>query len=166
MQLLFDFFPIIVFFVAFKVYDMYVATAAIIVAMAVQISVQWIRKRTVNRMLLVSGLLVALFGGATLVLRNPIFIQWKPTIFNWVLALVGKNLTDEEISSFVTDTPLSGFRVARELTATPRSAAAALHGGQRQRHRDHASGVTRLGRALFGRVALHRDGQADAECVR
>ena len=65
---------------------MYAATAAIIVAMAVQIGVQWFRHRQVNKMLLVSGLLVALFGGATLVLRNPIFIQWKPTIVNWLFA--------------------------------------------------------------------------------
>lgn len=87
MQLLFDFLPIIIFFVAFKVYDMYVATAALIVAMAIQIGWQWARKRTVNKMLLVSGILVALFGGATLALRNPIFIQWKPTIVNGLFAL-------------------------------------------------------------------------------
>lgn len=86
MQLLVDFLPIIIFFVAFKLYGMYVATVAIIVAMAIQIAVQWVRERTVNKMLLVSGVLVALFGGATLALRDPIFIQWKPTIVNWLFA--------------------------------------------------------------------------------
>lgn len=86
MQLLIDFFPIIVFFVVFKLYGMYAATAAIIVAMAVQISVQWFRERKVNKMLLASGALVAVFGGATLVLKNPLFIQWKPTILNWLFA--------------------------------------------------------------------------------
>lgn len=86
MQLLVDFFPIIVFFVAFKLYGMYVATVAIIVAMAIQIVVQWFKNRTVNKMLLVSGSLVAIFGGATLALRDPIFIQWKPTIVNWLFA--------------------------------------------------------------------------------
>jgi intracellular septation protein len=87
MQLLIDFFPIVVFFVAFKVYDMYVATAAIIGAMAIQIAIQWVRTRTVSNMLLISGVLVALFGGATLALRDPIFIQWKPTIVNWLFAI-------------------------------------------------------------------------------
>jgi intracellular septation protein len=87
MQLLFDFFPIIIFFVVFKLYGMYAATAAIMVAMAVQISIQWIRTRTISKMLLVSGLLVGLFGGMTLVLRNPIFIQWKPTIVYALFAL-------------------------------------------------------------------------------
>jgi intracellular septation protein len=87
MQLLVDFLPIIVFFVAFKLYGMYVATAAIIVAMAIQIAVQWIRERTVNKMLLISGVLVAILGGITLILRNPIFLQWKPTIVNWLFAV-------------------------------------------------------------------------------
>ena len=86
MQLLVDFLPIIIFFVVFKLYGMYAATAAIIVAMAAQIAVQWFRERKVSKMLLVSGVLVAIFGSATLVLRNPIFIQWKPTIVNWLFA--------------------------------------------------------------------------------
>lgn len=80
MQLLVDFFPIIVFFVAFKLYGIYAATGAVIVAMALQIALQWLRERTVNKMLLTSGALVLVFGTATLLLRDPIFIQWKPTI--------------------------------------------------------------------------------------
>jgi intracellular septation protein len=86
MQLLIDFFPIIVFFVVYRIYGMYAATAAIIVAMAVQIAYQWFRHRKVNTMLLVSGALVAVLGGITLALRNPVFIQWKPTIVNWLFA--------------------------------------------------------------------------------
>lgn len=86
MQLLIDFFPIVVFFVAYKVYGMYVATAAIIVAMAVQIAYQWVRHRKVNNMLLVSGALVAVLGGITLALRDPVFLQWKPTVVNWLFA--------------------------------------------------------------------------------
>jgi intracellular septation protein len=86
MQLLIDFFPIVVFFVAYKLYGMYVATAAIIVAMAAQIAYQWIRHRKVNKMLLVSGALVALLGGITLALHDPVFLQWKPTVVNWLFA--------------------------------------------------------------------------------
>jgi len=86
MQLLIDFFPIIVFFVVYRMYGMYAATAAIIVAMTVQIAYQWLRHRTVNKMLLVSALLVGLLGGITLALRDPVFIQWKPTIVNWLFA--------------------------------------------------------------------------------
>ena len=87
MQLLFDFFPLLVFFVAFIAYDIYYATAAIIAAMALQIAYQWIRHRKVSKMLLVSGALVAVFGGFTLALRNPLFIQWKVTVANWLFAV-------------------------------------------------------------------------------
>ena len=86
MQLLIDFFPIIVFFAAYKYAGMYAATAAIIVAMAIQIAIQWFRQGTVSKMLLTSAALVAVFGGITLTLRNPIFIQWKPTIVNVLFA--------------------------------------------------------------------------------
>ena len=86
MQLLFDFLPLIAFFVAFVLYDLYVATATIIVVIALQIAYQWIRHRKVNNMLLISGALVAVFGGITLALRDPLFIQWKVTVVNWLFA--------------------------------------------------------------------------------
>jgi len=86
MQLLIDFFPIIVFFAVYKISGMYAATGAIIVAMAAQIGYQWLRHRKVSMMLLVSGLLVALLGGITLAFRDPLFIQWKPTVVNWLFA--------------------------------------------------------------------------------
>ncbi len=86
MQLLIDFFPVILFFVAYKLAGMYVATAALIASMAIQLAVQWLRRRKVSRMLLVSTAVVAVFGGITLALRNPIFIEWKPTVVYWLFA--------------------------------------------------------------------------------
>jgi intracellular septation protein len=86
MQLLFDFLPLIAFFGAYVIYDLYVATAVIMVVMAAQIAYQWLRHRKVNKMLLISGALVAVFGGITLALRNPLFIQWKVTVVNWLFA--------------------------------------------------------------------------------
>lgn len=86
MQLLFDFLPLIAFFGAYIAYDLYVATATIIVVMALQIAYQWFRHGKVNKMLLISGALVAVFGGITLALRNPLFIQWKVTVVNWLFA--------------------------------------------------------------------------------
>jgi intracellular septation protein len=112
MQLLFDFFPIIVFFVAFKLYGMYAATAAIMVAMALQIGIQWVRTRTVSKMMLISAVLVGLFGGMTLILRNPIFIQWKPTIVNGLFAaaffgsqFIGKQTITERIMGHAISLP-------------------------------------------------------------
>ncbi len=86
MQILIDFLPIIVFFVTYQIAGVYAATGALMVAMAIQIAIQWFRQRTVNKMLLISGVLVGFFGGITLILRDPIFIQWKPTIVNWLFA--------------------------------------------------------------------------------
>ena len=86
MKIILDFLPIIVFFVAYHYAGVYAATGAIMVAMAVQICFQWLRDRTVNKMLLTSGILVGVFGGITLLLRDPIFIQWKPTVVNWMFA--------------------------------------------------------------------------------
>ena len=86
MQLLFDFLPLIAFFAAYVIYDLYVATATIMVVIALQIAYQWFRHRKVNKMLLISGVLVAVFGGITLILRDPVFIQWKVTVVNWLFA--------------------------------------------------------------------------------
>lgn len=102
MQLLIDFFPIVVFFVVYKLADLYWATGAIIVAMGLQMGIQWLREGKVSKMLLVSTVLVLVLGGITLLFRNPLFIQWKPTVVNWLFAaaflgseFIGKkNLTE------------------------------------------------------------------------
>jgi intracellular septation protein len=87
MQLLIEFFPLIAFFVAFVLYDLFVATAALIAALALQIAYQWFRHRKVNKMLLISGVIAGVLGGLTLVRRDLQFIQWKLTIVNWLFAV-------------------------------------------------------------------------------
>jgi intracellular septation protein len=86
MQLLSDFLPILIFAAAYWARDIYVATAALMIAMAAQVTYQWIRHRKVNKMLLASSLLVAVFGTMTLILRNPLFIKWKVTVVYWLFA--------------------------------------------------------------------------------
>ncbi len=86
MQLLFDFLPVIAFFVAYKLADIYVATIVIIVATVLQVSIHWLRTRRVNPMHLVSAGLVFVFGGLTLLIRDTAFIMWKPTAVNWLFA--------------------------------------------------------------------------------
>jgi intracellular septation protein len=86
MQLLFDFLPVIAFFVAYKLADIYVATLVIIVATVVQVSIYWLRTRRINPMHLVSAGLVLVFGSLTLAVHDPVFIMWKPTIVNWLFA--------------------------------------------------------------------------------
>jgi len=86
MQLLFDFIPLIAFFVAYRLFDLYVATATLMVAMVLVVAYQWLRHRKVSNILVGSTILVLVFGGVTLALRNPVFIQWKVTVVNWTVA--------------------------------------------------------------------------------
>lgn len=88
MKFLFDLFPIILFFVAFKVWGIFTATAVAIVATLVQIAWVAFRHRKVDPMLWVSLGVVTVFGGATLVLHNDTFIKWKPTVLYWCFAAV------------------------------------------------------------------------------
>ncbi|MDX9994927.1 MAG: septation protein A [Rhodocyclaceae bacterium] len=88
MKFLFDLFPVILFFAAYKFADIYVATGVAIVATIAQIA--WVRFRhgKVEKMLWVSFGLIVVFGGMTLLLRDPTFIKWKPTVLYWLFALV------------------------------------------------------------------------------
>jgi intracellular septation protein len=86
MKFLFDIFPVILFFAAFKLYDIYVATAVAMVATTVQIGWVWMRHRKVDNMLWVSLAVILVFGGATLLLQDETFIKWKPTVLYWLFA--------------------------------------------------------------------------------
>ncbi len=100
MKFLFDIFPVILFFAAFKFYGIYAATAVAIAATFVQIGWVWLRHRKVETMQWVSLGVIVVFGGATLLLQNETFIKWKPTVLYWLFAsalagsslLFGKNL--------------------------------------------------------------------------
>lgn len=87
MRLLFDFLPIVIFFIAYKFFGIYVATAAAIIISLLQVIGDWIKHRTVSSIQLISLVLILLFGGGTLLLHNELFIKWKPTALYWLLAL-------------------------------------------------------------------------------
>ena len=94
MKFLFDLFPVILFFIAFKVADIYVATAVAVAATLAQVAYLILRKRRVEPMLWVSLVIIVVFGGATLILHDENFIKWKPTILYWAFALaLGVSLT-------------------------------------------------------------------------
>ena len=88
MKFLTDFFPIALFFIAYKIWGIYVATAVAIATSAFQVSYEWIRYRKIDKMQWATLGLIAVLGGATLVFHNEIFIKWKPTIINWLLGAV------------------------------------------------------------------------------
>jgi intracellular septation protein len=87
MKFLFDLFPVILFFVAFKFTDIYIATAVAIVATFLQIGWVWMRRRKVDGMLWVSLVVITVFGGMTLFLHDETFIKWKPTVLYWLFGL-------------------------------------------------------------------------------
>ena len=100
MKFLFDLFPVILFFIAFKFAGIYVATSVAIAATVVQIAWSKWRHGKIDTMLWVSFVIIAVFGGATLWLHDATFIKLKPTVLYWCFALVllgapllfGKNL--------------------------------------------------------------------------
>ena len=86
MKLLFDLFPVILFFAAFKFAGIYVATAVAIAATIVQIAWTKYRHGKVDTMLWVSFAIIGIFGGATLLLHDETFIKWKPTVLYWLFS--------------------------------------------------------------------------------
>jgi len=112
MKFLFDIFPVLLFFLVYQAYGhlppdavatlgallpgsgeangdagaIYLATASAILASFVQVGLYWLQHHRFHKMHLMSLILITLFGGATLVLHDPTFIKWKPTILEWVFA--------------------------------------------------------------------------------
>lgn len=110
-KILFDLFPIILFFIAYQVGErnpesatawlaalgipldggakpgVFLATAVAIVATFLQIGWVWLKHRKVDTMLWISLALIVVFGGATLLLHDETFIKWKPTVLYWLFAL-------------------------------------------------------------------------------
>ena len=121
MKQLAEFLPIVLFFIAYQLngetislagweytFDgIFSATAILMVATVAQVGITYAITREFEKRLIWLLLAVMIFGGATLVFRNQMFIQWKPTIFNWVLALVfgasqyigDKNLMERTLGS-------------------------------------------------------------------
>jgi intracellular septation protein len=85
MKFLYDLFPLLLFFAAFKFYDIYVATAVAIAASVVQVAGYWLKHRRFETMHLVTLGVIVFFGGLTLLLHDDTFIKWKPSLVYWIL---------------------------------------------------------------------------------
>ncbi|MDP2502930.1 septation protein A [Vibrio splendidus] len=94
MKQILDFIPLIIFFALYKMYDIYTATGALIVASAVQIVLTYVIYKKVEKMQIITFLMVAVFGGMTIFLHDDNFIKWKVTI---VYALFAIGLTVSHI---------------------------------------------------------------------
>ena len=104
MKLLLDFFPIVLFFAAYKLWGIYVATGVAIVATIAQIA--WLRFSTgkVEPLQWVSLGIIVVFGGATILAHDETFIKWKPTVLYWLMGgalLVGLLLRKNLLKSLM-----------------------------------------------------------------
>jgi intracellular septation protein len=86
MKLLFDFLPIGLFYIAYKLYGIYVATGVAIAASILQVAYSRIKNKQFDMVQVIFLFTIALLGGATIMLHNEIFIKLKPTIVYWILA--------------------------------------------------------------------------------
>lgn len=86
MQLFTALAPLVAFFVTYQIRGLYAATAVLMAAMLLLLGVDWLRERRIPPLHALSALLVLVFGAATLLLRNPLFIQWKPTVLLWAVS--------------------------------------------------------------------------------
>lgn len=86
MKFLFDYFPIICFFIAYKFSNIYTATAVTIGASLVQLTVYWVIHRRFETLHGLTFLFILLLGGSTLLFHKDIFIKWKPSVIYWIFA--------------------------------------------------------------------------------
>jgi intracellular septation protein len=86
MQALTAFAPLVAFFVTYSLRGLYAATAVLMVAMLALLAFDWLRQRRIPPLHALSAALVLVLGGATLLLHNRLFIQWKPTVLFWLVS--------------------------------------------------------------------------------
>ncbi|WP_075181910.1 septation protein A [Pantoea sp. 1.19] len=113
MKQLLDFLPLVVFFVFYKLYDIYVASGALVVATGLALVISWFLFRKLEKMTLFTFALVAVFGTLTLVFHNDEFIKWKVTI---IYALFAIALL---VSQFLMGKPLIQTMLGKELQLPP-----------------------------------------------
>jgi intracellular septation protein len=88
MKFLFDLFPLLLFFAAYKIWDIYVATGVAMAATFAQIGWLLAARRTVPPVLWTTLVIIVIFGSATILLEDKRFIMWKPTVLYWLFAAV------------------------------------------------------------------------------
>lgn len=86
MKQFFEFIPLIIFFVAYKFYDIYVGTAALMLATGIMLAFNWFKYKKLEKMHLITFVMVIAFGALTLILRDDAFIKWKVTVIYCLFA--------------------------------------------------------------------------------
>lgn len=88
MKLVFDLFPLILFFIAYHIFNIIVATGVAMVAVVAQVAWLRIRGHKIEVMHIINLVVILVFGGATIYTANDVFIRWKPTILYWIFSTI------------------------------------------------------------------------------
>ena len=102
MRQILEFLPLVLFFTAYQMdgdilavgkwshrFDgIFSATAVLMISSVASWMLSSVWEKKNDRRLMWMAVAIMIFGAATLIFRDQRFIQWKPTVFNWVLALV------------------------------------------------------------------------------
>ncbi|OON41225.1 septation protein A [Izhakiella australiensis] len=115
MKQLLDFLPLVVFFVFYKMYDIFIATGALVAATAVALAVSWFLYRKIEKMTLVTFAIVVVFGLLTIIFHNDEFLKWKVTV---IYTLFSVALL---VSQFVMHKPLIETMLGKELKLPDRA---------------------------------------------
>jgi len=85
MKFLFDFFPALLFFIAYRIWGVFPATYVIIIASLLQIGFCWVKYKKLEPLHIILFLLLLIFGGMTLYFHDIHFLMWKVSLVNWLL---------------------------------------------------------------------------------
>lgn len=88
MKLVFDLFPLILFFLAYRAFDIFIATGVAMAAVVAQVAWLRIRNHKIEVMHMINLVVILVFGGATILTENDVFIRWKPTILYWCFSAI------------------------------------------------------------------------------
>ncbi len=101
MNMLFEFFPLLLFLGTLVLKDIYAAVLVLMITMPLGLLIKRIRTGSLDRMYMWSTIFAVFFGALTLYFRNPYFTYWKPTAFSWAIGLAFL------VSTWVGDKPLA-----------------------------------------------------------
>ena len=126
MKQLFEFLPLIVFFAVYykSDKDLYLSIAAVIVATIISLIALYIKERKVSTMMLVSTIILIIFGGLSLCLKNEMFFKMKPTIINALFAviLIGSSLINKPVLKYLLNSSMQlseqGWSLMNKMWAT------------------------------------------------
>lgn len=104
-----EFIPLIIFFIVFKATDIYIATGSLMVSMGLMLAFNYYKNGKVEKMHVITFVMVLVFGTLTLVLHDDAFIKWKVTV---VYALFSLALL---VSQFVYKKPIIKQMLGKEI---------------------------------------------------